>query len=163
MGNIVETLRELNIAEDDFVYLNYEDSAEVWHISDDYIETALRETDTASMLAGLLVCPGNITVLSRYDEDILENMRSEGMLDDYDREGWFEEYLTAKIQEEAYQYDLLTISTERHDHKRGTCEVASNVKVRAGDLYGLSDRMATAFVAGFDVVVQTAAGTLALD
>jgi hypothetical protein len=162
MGSIIETLKNLNIEDEAFVYLNYEDSTEVWHISDDYIETALNETNTASMLAGLLVCPGNITVLSRYDEDILENMRAEGMLDDYEREGWFEEYLTDKIREEAYQYDLLTISTERHDHKRGTCEVASNVKVRAGDLYGLGDRMADAFVAGFDLVVQTDNGLLTL-
>ena len=162
MGTIIKTLRELNVAEDDYVYLNYEESVSVWHITDDYIETALGETTTASMLAGLLVCPGNITVLSRYDEDILENMRAEGMLDDYDREGWFEEYLTDKIREEAYQYDLLTISTERHDHKRGTCEVASNVKVRAGELYGLGDRLADAFVSGFDLVIQTDNGLLTL-
>ena len=162
MGTIIKTLRELNVAEDDYVYLNYEESVSVWHITDDYIETALGETTTASMLAGLLVCPGNITVLSRYDEDILENMRAEGMLDDYEREGWFEEYLTDKIREEAYQYDLLTISTERHDHKRGTCEVASNVKVRAGELYGLGDRLADTFVSGFDLVIQTDNGLLTL-
>ena len=163
MTTIIETLRDLNVAEDEFVYLNYEDRVDVWHISDDYIENALAETSTAEMLANLLACPGNITVFSRYEEDILGFMRDEGMLEDYDREDWFEEYLTEKIQQEAYQCDLLTISTERHDHKRGTCEVSSNVKVRAGDLYGLGDRLADAFVAGFDVVVQTTAGTLTLN
>tara|TARA_R110002020_G_C16115617_1_gene759922 strand:+ start:263 stop:754 length:492 start_codon:yes stop_codon:yes gene_type:complete len=162
VGTIIETLRELNVAAEEYVYLNYEDSAEVWHISDDYITGALGETETASMLAGLLACPGNITVLSRYEEDILGLMRDEGMLEDYDREDWFAEYLTEKIQEEAYQSDLLTISTERHDHKRGTCEISSNVKVLAGELYGLGPADADAFVAGFDVVVQTAAGTLTL-
>ena len=96
------------------------------------------------------------------EDDILETMRSEGLLDNYDREDWFEEYLAETIREEAYQYDLLTISTERHDHKRGTCEVASNVKVRAGELYELGAN-ADSFVAGFDVVVQTAAGTLTLN
>ena len=54
MGNIIDTLRDVGIADDDYVYLNYEDSAEVWHISDDYIENALSETDTASRLATLL-------------------------------------------------------------------------------------------------------------
>jgi hypothetical protein len=159
--NIIETLKELNVSGEDYVYLNYEDSAEVWHISDDYINTALGETETAAMLAGAMATTG-VTVLSRYDEDILATMRDEGMLDDYERDGYFEDYLAAKIQEEAYQYDLLTISTERHDHKRGTCEIAANIKVAAADLYGLGDG-ANSFVAGFDVVIQTAAGTLTLN
>jgi len=162
VGTIIDTLRELNVAEDDYVYLNYEESVSVWHITDDYIESALAETSTASMLAGLLACPGNITVLSRYNEDILENMRDEGLLEDYEREDYFEEYLTETIQEKAYEYDLLTVSTERHDHKRGTCEVASNVKVLAGELYSLGDRLADAFVGGFDIVVQTKNGLLTL-
>jgi hypothetical protein len=159
--NIIETLKELNVSNEDYVYLNYTDSAEVWHISDDYVGTALGETETAGMLAGVMATKG-VTVLSRYDEDILATMRDEGMLDDYDREGYFEEYLTEKIQEEAYQYDLLTISTERHDHKRGTCEIAANIKVAAADLYNLGAG-ANSFVSGFDVVVQTSAGTLTLN
>ena len=162
MGKILETLRELNVGNEDYVYLNYQDSAEVWHISDDYIETALGDTNTASVLGNALATPG-VTVLSRYDEDILGNMRDEGMLDEYERDGDFEWFLTAKIQEEAYQYDLLTISTERHDHKRGTCEVAANLKVKAGDLYTLGDTSANAFVSGFEVVVQTKAGNLTLN
>ena len=161
MRNIVDTLRQLNIGDEDYVYLNYEESAEVWHISEDYIESALAETDTAAVLAAALATPG-IRVLSRYDEEILATMRDEGLLDEYDRDDWFEEYLTEKIQEEAYQYDLLTISTERHDHKRGTCGVGSNIKVRAGDLYSLGPR-ADVFVRAFDIVVQTASGTLTLN
>ena len=89
-------------------------------------------------------------------------MRDEGLLDDYERDHAFEEYLTETIRTEAYQYDLLTISTERHDHKRGTCEIATNVKVKAGELYGLGAG-ADALVAGFDIVVQTAHGLLTLD
>jgi len=158
---IIETLRRHNVTADDYIYLNYEDSTEVSHILDDYITGALGETDTAGMLAGLLATSG-VTVLSRYEEDILGSMRSEGLLEDYDYTGRFEEYLTQKLREEAYHYDLLTISTERHDHKRGTCEVASNVKVKAGELYALG-KTADGFVAGFDIVIQTAAGTLTLN
>ena len=161
MGTILETLRQLNVGAEDYVYLNYTDSASVWHISDDHISVALSETDTAGILARALATPG-VTVLSRYDEDILDTMRDEGMLDDYDREYWFEDYLCEKIVEEAYNYDLLTISTERHDHKRGTCEVSSNVKVRAGELYDLGPANADSFVRGYDVAVQTDNGTLTL-
>ncbi len=160
MGTIIDTLSQLNVAEDDFVYLNYEDSAEVWHIADNYIEDALTETSTASMLAELLATSG-VTVLSRYGEDVLELMREEGLLDDYDRQDWFEEYLTQQIQKEAYEYDLLTISTERRDHKRGTCEIASNIKIRVAELVALGSD-ADSLVAAWDVAVQTQHGTLAL-
>ena len=161
MENITEKLQEIGIQGDDYVYLNYEEAASVWHISDDYIEGALGETNTATVLARVLATPG-ITVFSRYEEDILETMRLEGLLDDYDRDDTFEDYLTETIQREAYQYDLLTISTERHDHKRGTCEIAANVKVVAAELYNL-EATADTFVAGFDVAIQTATGTLVLN
>jgi hypothetical protein len=161
MGNIVETLQDLNITDKDFVYLNYEDAASVWHISDDYVENALEQTDTAERLAKLLATP-YITVYSRYEEDILDTMRDGGLLEKYDRAHWFEEYLTQTLKKEAYEYDLLTISTERHDHKRGTCEIAANVKVHARDLYSLNGG-ADEFVDGFDVIVQTSNGLLTLD
>ena len=160
MENITEKLQEIGIQGDDYVYLNYEEAASVWHISDDYIEGALGETNTATVLARVLATPG-ITVFSRYEEDILETMRLEGLLDDYDRDDTFEDYLTETIQREAYQYDLLTISTERHDHKRGTCAVAANVKVRVSDLLDLGND-ASSFVAGFDIIVQTKDGLLTL-
>ena len=137
MGNIVDTLKKLQIKEEDFVYLNYEDSVSVWHITDDYIDNALDETDTASRLATLLATPG-VTTYSRYEENILDEMRSNDLLDGYEHDGCFEEYLTPiTLQRHAYEYDLLTISTERQDHKRGTCAIAANVKVRAAELYEL--------------------------
>ena len=43
------------------------------------------------MLAVLLATK-TLTVYSRWDENILEEMRSNGLLDDYDREDWFEGY-----------------------------------------------------------------------
>ena len=160
MENIVDKLQDLQVHGDDYVYLNYEESTSVWHISDDHIEGALTETDTAQVLARLLATPG-ITVFSRYEENILEIMRDEGLLDGYEKDGTFEQYLVETIQKEAYEYDLLTISTERHDHKRGTCEVAANVKVLASELFKLGDE-ASSFVDGFDVVIQTKNGILTL-
>ena len=161
MVNVVDRLRQLNIGDGDFVYLNYEDSTSVWHISDDYIQDALGETGTAQVLASALATTG-VTVYSRYEDDILSDMRDSGLLDDYDRDGGFEDYLTETIQSEAYEYDLLTISTERHDHKRGTCEVAANIKVKALDLYGLGTS-ADSFVSPFEIVVQTTDGLLTLN
>lgn len=160
MGNIVDTLKKLQVKGEDFVYLNYEDSVSVWHITDDYIDNALDETDTASTLATLLATPG-VTTYSRYEENILDEMRSNALLEGYHRDGCFEEYLTETLQRHAYEYDLLTISTERRDHKRGTCAIAANVKVRAAELYELGTG-ADSVVAPFDVAVQTKTGTLVL-
>lgn len=160
MGNIIERLRQLKVGEDDFVYLNYEDRADIWHIADDYVQSALNETETAAMLAGILAVKG-VTVYSRYEEDILGGMRQNGLLEDYDYEGWFKQYLTETIQESAYEWDLLTISTQRHDHKRGMCEIAANVKVRVRELVALEDD-ADSFVTGFEVIVQTPNGLLTL-
>ena len=160
----MKTLKELDVDSTDYVYLNYEDGADVWHISDNYIESAVASTGAAAMLARLLATSG-VTVLSRYDEDILVTMRTEGLLDDYDREESFEsfeEYLVQKIQQEAYNYDLLTISTYGHDYKRGRCEIATNVKVTAGDPFPNWERGLPLFVAGFDIVIQTKNGLLTL-
>ena len=161
MGNLIEKLRELNISEEDFVYLNYADSVDIWHTSDNYIEEAIKETAAASMLARALAAPA-ISVYSRYEEDVMENMRDLGLLDAYGRTGGFEDYLTTMIVEHAYEFDLLTISTERHDYKRGTCEVASNIKVQAAELFALDPVVAATFVDGWDVVVQTIDGLLRL-
>lgn len=160
MGNVVEALQSLSIGLDEFVYLNYEDKADVWHISDDYIETALAETESARMLARLLATPG-ITIYSRYEDDILGVMRENNLLEDYDHEGWFEDYLRETIEAHAYEWDLLTISTQRQDHKRGVCEISVNVKVHANELYDLGSQ-ADSLVSGFDIVAQTPSGLLTL-
>ena len=161
MGTICEALQDFNLTEDAFVNLTYTDHAEVWHITDDYIVEALSETTTASMLADLLSTQG-LTVYSRWDEDILAEMRDNGLLDDYDREEWFGEYLTEVIQQEAYQYDLLSVTTEKHDHKRGVCEIQASVKVPADQVLALGDKADTLF-GSWDVSIRTSRGVLTLE
>ena len=161
MVNLIETLGELNIADDAYITLFYTDRASVWHITDDYINEALADTNTAAMLASLLAnkC---LTVFSRWEENVLDDMRANGLLADYDREEWFEEYLTETIQQEAYEYDLLSISTEKHDHKRGTCEITAVAKIPVKDVRALGDETAALF-SGWSVAIQTKSGVLTLD
>ena len=161
MGTIVEALRDSNIAEESFVHLSYGDTAEVWHITDDYISTALIETATASMLAALLATK-TLTVYSRWDENILEEMRNNGLLDDYDREDWFEGYLTETIHNAAYEYDLLSVTTEKYDHKRGACAVESSIKIPVSEVLELGD-VADDLFAGWNVSVRTKSGVLTLE
>ena len=161
MGTIVEALKEFNISEDSFINLSYEESADVWHITDNYITEALLETGTAARLAALLVRK-DLTVLSRWDENILTEMRDNGLLDDYDHDGCFESYLTEMIQEEAYQYDLLNITTEKYDHKRGVCEVSANLKISVKEILALGTEIDSLFL-GWTVSVRTKAGILILE
>ena len=167
MGNITNTLRELNVADDAYVTLSYTEGADVWHINDSHVADAVGETNTAALLAGLLA--SGVTVSDTYSEgDLLAEMRGNGLLDDYEREGGFEDYLTEQLVSTIYDGEYsLEYTTEQYDYKRGRCDISTTVRVRAGDLYQIDDDAssfvtADSVVRGFDVSVQTPAGTLTL-
>jgi len=174
MGDIVNTLRQLNVDDDDYLTLSYNEGADVWHIKESHVEETVSETDTVSLLAGLLA--SGVRVYSEWGtpsehSDIVSEMRSNGALDEYDREGWFEEYLTDVLVSTIYDNEYsVEYSTEQYDYKRGRCEISTTVRVRAGDLYDLENQkntfsLATAdsLVSGFDVSVETVNGTLTLN
>ena len=171
MGDFINKLRELNVGDEDFVTLNYTEGADVWHINESHVEDAVGETSTASLLAGLLT--SGVAVTGMYgDGDILDEMRSNGLLEDYERgEENFQEYVADKLRETIYDGDYaLAYSTEQYDFKRGRCDISTNVRVRAGDLMAADASSlgrytffsADSFVSGFDVSVKTPAGTLTL-
>tara|TARA_R110002020_G_scaffold436017_1_gene646223 strand:- start:93 stop:623 length:531 start_codon:yes stop_codon:yes gene_type:complete len=176
MSDIVNTLRELNVSEDDIVTLSYSEGADVWHINESHVQESVGETGTASMLAGLLVSP--VPVYSTYGEvsegnDILNDMRANDMLDDYDRGDFgFEDYIQEKLAETIYDGEYsLEYSTTQYDYKRGRCDISTEVRVRAGDLMAANESKegryeffsADSFVSGFNVSVKTKAGTLTLN
>ena len=174
MSDFINKLRELNIAEDNFVTLSYSEGNDVWHINDGYVDDSVRETETAGYLANLLA--SNIPVYSTYGRagnDLLNAMRDDGELDDYDRgEDYFGEYLTERLQATIHDGEYaLEYSTEQYDYKRGRCDISTEVKVRAGDLYAAEAATAgrlqffdaSSFVRGFNVSVETDNGTLTLN
>ncbi len=167
MSNITNTLRELSVADGAYVTLSYTEGADVWHINDSHVADAVGETSTAALLAGLLA--SGVTVSDTYSEgDLLAEMRGNGLLDDYEREGGFEDYLTEQLVSTIYDGEYsLEYATEQYDYKRGRCDISTTVRVRAGDLYQIDDNgssfvSADSVVRGFDVSVQTPAGTLTL-
>jgi len=176
MSDFVNKLRELEVEDDGIVTLNYSEGCEVWHINDSHVEESVGETATAGLLAGLLV--SGVPVYSSWGEvsegnDILNDMRANDLLEEYDRgEEYFEEYLTEKLQETIYDGEYaIEYSTEQYDYKRGRCDISTTVRVRAGDLYAAeaatTGRLqyfdAGSFVRGFNVSVATKNGTLTLD
>ena len=161
MEDIVKKLRELNVSDEDYVTLNYTEGADVWHINESHVEETVSETNTASMLGNLLA--SGVTVSDIYSEgDILSEMRSNGLLEDYEREGDFEDYLTEQLVNTIYDGEYsIEYSTEQYDYKRGFCNISTEVRVRVADLYKLGPK-ADSILAGFDVSVSVNGGTLTL-
>ena len=102
MSDIIKRLGELSVTEDAFVTLSYSEGVDVWHINESHVEESVAETNTAAMLAKLLV--SGLAVSDTYgDGDILAEMRDSGALDDYDRGDFsFEEYLTEVLVNTIY-------------------------------------------------------------
>ena len=122
MGDFINRLRELGVDDDGFVTLSYSEGCEVWHINESHVEESVSETATAELVAGLLVM--GVPVYSGYGEmsegsDILNDMRNNDELEDYDRGGeYFQDYLTEKLQTTIYDGEYaLEYSTEQYDYK----------------------------------------------
>ena len=175
MSDFSNKLRELGVEDDSFVWLSYNEGCEVWHINESHVQESVAETGTASMLGGLLA--SGVPVYGTYGSgepgcDILSEMRDNDLLEDYDYEGWFGEYLTEKLQETIYDGEYsIEYSTTQYDYKRGRCDISTEVRVRAGDLYAAENSAlfrfqgfdAGSFVSGFEASVQTKNGTLTLN
>jgi len=176
MGDFVNKLRELGVEDDGVVTMSYSEGCDVWHINESYVEESVGETATVGLLAGLLVSP--VPVYSTYSQvsegnDILNDMRGNDLLDDYERgEEYFEEYIAEKLAETVYDQEYsIEYSTTQYDYKRGRCDISTEVKVRAGDLYAAdaskegrySYFSVDNFVRGFNVSVETKNGTLTLN
>ena len=152
--NIYKKLRALGLDEESLVRLNYEESCDVHHYMDDHIEIAVNETGIAYTLAeviteGPLYTSGN---------DVLEEMRAAGLLDEYERgDEDFTDYVAEVIGENHWDYDWLEHHTERYDHKRGRTTFMLDFEVKASDL-----RDHPMAFAGWEAQVQTGHGLLTM-
>ncbi len=175
MSDILSTLRELELEDGAYITLKYTEGADVWHINESHVEETVAETSTASMLARLLASPAAVYTAwgdTSEGNDILNDMRAQDALDDYDREGWFEEYLTDLLVQTIYEGEYgLEHSTTQYDYKRGRCDISTTVRILVSDLEALADVNenlytlidADTLVSGFEVSVETPKGTLTLN
>ena len=155
--SIFETLTSLNLAPETPVNLSYSEGTDVFVHNETEVETALSETDVVSTLAELVATPG-LTVQTQYGGDVLESLRGEGLLDDYERGSFsFSEYLTETINDNFYDVDLIEYSTEKYDHKRGFTTLSAEVQVTLENFIE-----AQPFLTGWEVSVKTDKGTLVL-
>jgi hypothetical protein len=156
--SITQKIKNLNLSEDTLVTLSYSEGTDVFVHNETEVETALSDTDVVSSFANLIATPG-LRVSSQWSGEILESLRSEGHLDDYERGSYtFEDYLTEYLTENFYDQEFIEYSTEKYDHKRGFCTLSTEVQVSARDIVS-----AAPFLSGWTASVITDDGTLTFD
>ena len=131
--SLYKKIKSLGVEDDTAVTFSFEDGCDVFHFNETHIETAMSNTGIAYSLAeaitqGVLYDKGN---------EVLEEMRTEGLLGEYERgEEIFTDFVQEVIEENHYDYSWLDFSTEKYDYKRGYTTVTAEFAVRLGDLKG---------------------------
>jgi|TARA_Y100000310_G_scaffold36989_1_gene34760 hypothetical protein len=131
--SIIEKLKKLNITESANVILTYKEGCDVFVHNETAVDDAINYTDVISEFADLVATPG-LKAEVPYCGNVLAVMREEGHLDDYERDGTFQEYIAAVITENFYDQEFIESSVEQYDYKRGYCTLETTVAVPFGNL-----------------------------
>ena len=127
-------LQSLKLPEDSLVTLTYEDGTDVFHYNETEIDTAISETSVINEFA-TLIANSRLNASHRWCGNILQHLRDNDYLDDYERGSYeFEEYLAETITDNFYDVDLIEYSTEKYDHKRGFTTLTAEVQVPVATL-----------------------------
>ena len=154
----IEKLQSLGLPEDTVITFKYEEGADVFHYNETEVETAMSETSVISEFASL-IANSRLQATHRWCGNILQHLRDNDYLDDYERGSFaFEEYLAETLSENFYDVDLIEHSTEKYDHKRGFTTLTAQV-----DIPYLNFMEVRPFVSGWTVSVETENGTLSFD
>tara|TARA_Y100001973_G_scaffold101835_1_gene165687 strand:- start:1033 stop:1500 length:468 start_codon:yes stop_codon:yes gene_type:complete len=153
--SLYKKIKSLGVEDDATVTFSYEEGAEVFHFNETHVETAMSQTGFATTLAeavaeGFLYKNGN---------EVLDEMREEELLSDYDRgDESFVEFVAEVIENEHWNYCWFEHSTEKYDHKRGYTELSAEFAVPLSEL---KDELYP--LPGWKASVQTPNGYLAVD
>jgi len=149
-------LREMNLDVGSKVTLSTEGGAEIIHYTgEDYEGETIDETGIHHMMAALA------TSTHLPNNDLIEGMRHDGVLDDYERGSFeFEEYVAGVIRGDWYEY--MDVNTEHYDHKRGYTNVKAEVKLTLGELLK-ADLDDPSLFSSWEVEVQTPMGALKVE
>lgn len=155
---ITKKLIELNLDPDAMVNLSYSEGADVFHFNETEIDTALSETSVVNEFASL-IANTKLDARNRWNGNIIQHLRAEAYLEDYERGSYaFEDYIAEAITDNFYDVELIDYSTEKYDHKRGFTTLTAEVEVPVANFIEVDP-----FVSGWTVSVQTDNGTLTFD
>ena len=155
---LVEKLQEAELPENTRVTLRMEHGDDVVHAWDGYEEQVIDSSDIISEMTSIATYPGDPLGL-------LDNMRNEGLLDEYPRDdtegmGFFEEYVHDTLNEEARGYGWIETETEQYDYKRGFCTAYVEFTTTVGNLV---ENMSRYPFGGWTARVNTKLGSLTID
>jgi hypothetical protein len=156
--SVVKRLQSLNLAEDAMVTLTFKEGTDVFVHNESEVEDAMNETSVINEFAAL-IAQSKLDARNRWSGNVLEHLRAQDFLDDYERGSFgFEEYLAETLSENFYDTDLIEYSTEKYDHKRGFTTLTAQVDVPVSNFVEVNP-----FIAGWQVSVETDNGTLTFD
>ena len=126
-----DKIKALGADDETSVNFSWEEGCDVFHYNETHVETALGETNAAYELAEAIT----EGVFYEKGNPILDEMREDGLLDDYERgDEAFTDFVAEVIGESFYDYDWIEQSTQRFDHKRGWTDLSMGLSIPLGDL-----------------------------
>jgi len=148
----------MNLPEDTLVTLTYKEGTDVFVHNETEVEDAMSGTSVINEFASL-IAQSKLDARNRWSGNILEHLRAENYLEDYERgTHGFEEYLVETLSDNFYDTDLIEYSTEKYDHKRGFTTLTAEVEVPIDNFVQVNP-----LLSGWKVSVETEDGTLSFD
>ena len=152
--SLQDKLKKANLDNNHEVTLVYTDGEDVIHAWDGYQETVIENSGIATTLAEL------VTSQSFKGNPVLEEMRDNHLLEDYERDhSGFADYVANVITENVYEYDWIERNTEQYDYKRGFMTVEARVKTTVGTVLNADSHT----VSGWTVETSTDLGNLTIE
>lgn len=155
--SVLDSLKALNLDQNTIVDLTFEDGCDCFMHTGDAVETAVSETEVVDKLAHLVATPG-LDLATQYGNDILEDLRDECLLDEYERDGTFAEFLSSTFRDNFYDLELIESSVEAYDYKRGFCTLSAVCSAPLGQLLETSPDLV-----GWKVEVPVQGGRLSFE
>jgi hypothetical protein len=153
--SLYKKIKALGVEDNVSVNFSREEGAEVFHFNETHIETAMSETGFAYALAEAITSG----ILYESGNEILDEMRTEGLLDDYERgDEAFTDFVSEVIEENHWNYGWIEHSTEKHDHKRGFTSLSAEFDIPLAAL-----KSDPSPLIGWKASVQTPNGYLTID
>ena len=126
-----DKIKALGATDETTVKFSWEEGCDVFHYNETHVETALGETGAASVLAEAIT--DRFSAFYAKGNSILDTMREDGLLDDYERgDEAFTDFVAEVIGESFYDYDWIEQSTQRFDHKRGWTDLSMELSAPLG-------------------------------
>ena len=155
-NKLTQKLKKLNLNYNTVITLQYQNSRQVVHYTDDYLDKVLQETNAIGEVAHVVAHSG-----IRKFNSVINQLRIDGLLDDYKQGSFDFDYYVYNVMKENWN-EYLENNLEHWDHKRGMCSLSTEIKVPL-NLLAEAEANGLELDTCWKVLVRTDAGLLELD